>query len=131
MNGGGVMRLATLGVLTFAIVLATRVGAAPQDVLTLRAPGGQLGATFRDVSAGPAAGRGRGAVVVDVLEKSPAVTAGIRVGDLVTIFDGLDVLSSRDLNRLVAETPPGRRVRMTVVRAGRPRTLTVTPVPGR
>jgi serine protease Do len=63
--------------------------------------------------------------------KSPAATSGIRIGDLVTVFDGLDVRNSRDLSRLVSETPPGRTVNVTIVRDGRARTVKVTPAPGR
>jgi serine protease Do len=55
----------------------------------------------------------------------------MRAGDVVTVFDGLDVRNSKDLNRLVAETPPGRTVNVILLRDGKPRALKVTPVPGR
>jgi serine protease Do len=49
----------------------------------------------------------------------------------VTDFDGIRVSNARDLSRLIAETPPGRTVDVTVVRDGRVRTLKVTPTLGR
>jgi serine protease Do len=58
---------------------------------------------------------------------SPAAQADMRVGDIVTIFDGENVRRARDLHRLIAATPPGKDVRVTVVRAGRSKVLTVTP----
>jgi serine protease Do len=66
-------------------------------------------------------------MVTEVRAKSPAAMAGIRAGDRVTEFDGLSVRSSRDLSRLVAETPPGRAVDVSIVRNGRVRTLKVVP----
>jgi S1-C subfamily serine protease len=126
------MRVSSLVVSTFTAVLAAAAGAASQDdVLTLRGPGAQIGATFRDTTATSAAGRAGGAVLVDVPEKSPAAMSGMRAGDLVTVFDGVGVRDSRDLKKLIRETPPGRTVSVTVVRDGRVRLLKVTPVPGR
>jgi serine protease Do len=49
----------------------------------------------------------------------------------VTEFDGNRVSNARALIRLVAETPPGRTVDVTVLRDGRARTLSVTPTLGR
>ena len=126
------MQLRSLGVVTLAAMLATPAAAfAQDDGLTLRGPGAQIGATFRDTTTGSAAGRPGGAVLVDVPGKSPAAMSGMRAGDLVTRFDGLAVRDSRDLKKLIAETPPGRTVSVTVVREGRPRLMKVTPVPGR
>src|SRR5688500_15666157 len=88
-----------------ATMLATPVGARPQvDSLTLRGPGSQIGATFRNVETGSTV-PDRGAVVIEVQAKSPAAAAGLRAGDLVTGFDGIRVSNARALSRLVAETP--------------------------
>src|ERR1044071_3771167 len=126
------MRATSWGALVFAALLATPTGASSQDdVLTLRGPGAQIGATFRDAFGASAAGRAGGALLVDVQEKSPAAMSGMRGGDLVTVFDGIAVRDSRDLKKLIAETPPGRTVNVTIVRDGRPRILKITPVHGR
>ena len=101
-----------------------------EPVLTLRGPGSQIGATFRNVETGSTA-PDRGAVVIEVQAKSPAAAGGLRAGDLVTEFDGNRVSNARALSRLVAETAPGRTVDVTVTRDGRVRTLKVTPTLGR
>ncbi len=111
--------------LLVAALLATQAGPAAQDVLTLRGPGSQVGATFRNVTTTPAGDVA--AVVVDVRAKSPAALAGLREGDRVTRFDGLTVRGARDLSRLVAETPPGRTVDVAVTRDGRMLVLKMTP----
>jgi len=56
-----------------------------------------------------------------------AAQSDMRVGDIVTIFDGENVRRAKDLQRLIAETPPGKAARITVVRDGRSQVLTVTP----
>jgi len=117
--------------LVLATLLTTPAGANPQgDLLTLRGAASQIGATFRNVSPTSSASAG-GVSVVEVQPKGPADTAGIRAGDLVTEFDGIGVRSSRDLIRLVGETPPGRTVTVTVTRDGRVHMLKVTPILGR
>jgi S1-C subfamily serine protease len=125
------MHSRSLGVLTLAAMMAAPAQLAQRDPLTLRGPGAQIGATFRDPVTDSLPRRGGGAVVVQVQDKSPAAASGMRAGDVVTVFDGLDVRNSKDLNRLVAETPPGRTVNVILLRDGKPRALKVTPVPGR
>lgn len=93
--------------------------------MLLRGPGSGIGVVLRDVVPGTLTTLG--AVVAEVRPMSPAAQAEMRVGDIVTIFDGENVRSAKDLQRLIAETPPGKTVRVTVVRDGRSQVLTVTP----
>jgi serine protease Do len=65
-----------------------------------------------------ALGGARGALIANVDEKGPAKPAGLEVGDVITKFDGRDVKESRDLPRIVASTPVGKTVDVTVVRKG-------------
>ncbi len=65
----------------------------------------------------------KGALVAGVSDDSPAMTAGIKEGDVITEYDGRKVARSEDLPRLVAETPAGREVAVTVVRDGKPMRL--------
>lgn len=60
----------------------------------------------------------RGVVVESVGEDSPAAAGGLEVGDVIVEYAGLPVLSARQFRRLVSDTPPGRTVQVTVVRAG-------------
>ncbi len=71
-------------------------------------------------------GRPRGALVAGIDDKGPARPAGIRAGDVIVRFDGQDVRSSTDLPRIVAATPVGKEVSVTVVRGGKEENLKVT-----
>ena len=65
-----------------------------------------------------------GALVGSVTDDSPAMKAGIKAGDIITEFDGHKVARSEALPRLVAETPAGREVPVTVLRDGKTMKLT-------
>jgi membrane-associated protease RseP (regulator of RpoE activity) len=71
-------------------------------------------------------GSDRGAEVLSVVPDSPAATAGIQTGDLITGFNGTAVLGARQLARLTSETPAGRTVPLTIVRSGQEQTVEVT-----
>ena len=49
----------------------------------------------------------------------PAARAGLRAGDLIIRCDDEPVTTTRAFNRCVLSTPPGRRVRLDVVRSDR------------
>jgi serine protease Do len=68
----------------------------------------------------------RGALVAQVMEESPAGKAGIKVGDVILSFDGKKIDRSADLPPMVGRTTVGQKVRVKVLRAGRPLTLLVT-----
>ena len=92
------------------------------------AGGSSVGVTVRDVEDGAApAAAEEGALVTEVADGAPAAAAGIEAGDVVVEFDGERVRSVRQLTRIVRETPAGRAVPATVLRAGARITLTVTP----
>ena len=73
-------------------------------------------------SGGPSSGRpssvglSRGAVIAAVEPDSPALRAGLRVGDVVVSVNGEPIDSSRALIRAVAAAPPGSSVRLRVRR---------------
>lgn len=91
-------------------------------------PGPRIGVSVRDSGgSGTPAGGPTGAVVDDVTEDGPAAKAGFKSGDLVTTFDGEKVRGARHFARLVEETPPGRTVKVGVIRDGKPVDLTVAP----
>jgi len=60
----------------------------------------------------------RGALVAEVVPRSPAAEAGLRPGDIVTAFQGASIQSPNELTRRVGGTPPGTEVTLKVVRAG-------------
>ncbi len=68
----------------------------------------------------------KGALVADITKGGPAGPAGIKAGDIVLSFDGKDVPDMRSLPRLVADTSPGKEVKVVVLRKGKEVTLDVT-----
>ena len=60
----------------------------------------------------------RGALVAGVDDKGPA-KGTIEPGDVIVNFDGKDVKEMRDLPRIVADTPVGKNVAVTIVRKGK------------
>jgi serine protease Do len=68
-----------------------------------------------------------GAVIEQVDSQTPAAKAGLKAGDVVVGFDGERVRSARQLDRLVEETPPGRSVKMSIVRDSAKLDVDVTP----
>jgi serine protease Do len=67
----------------------------------------------------------RGALVAGVDDKGPAKPAGIEPGDVIIKFDGRDIKEMKDLPRIVADTPVGKDVPVTVVRKGKEEMKTV------
>ena len=61
----------------------------------------------------------RGALVAGIDDKGPAKPAGIEPGDVIVKFDGQDIKEMRDLPRIVADTPVGKDVEVTIVRKGK------------
>jgi serine protease Do len=68
---------------------------------------------------------GFGVFIVEVMEGTPAETAGLKNGDLVVAFEERPVTETRVLQRLIASSGPGRDVRLTVLRAEGRRRLDV------
>lgn len=101
----------------------------PRHMARVQASGGYLGVGIENVDAEAADELGlpspRGVRVESVSEESPASEAGIRRGDVIVEFDGEQVRSTRQLARLVRETPPGRDVELRILRDGDRRTVTV------
>jgi len=87
-----------------------------------RAGGPELGVAIRDIDQDLAKehklASAEGALVQQVRSGSTAEKAGMKAGDVITEFDGERVRSVRHLQRLVADTPIGRSVRVSVLRDG-------------
>jgi serine protease Do len=88
--------------------------------------GVKIQAVDDDVAESLNLGKARGALIAGVDDKGPAKPAGIKAGDVIVKFDGQDVKTSADLPRLVAATPVGKAVDVSVVRAGKEQSLKVT-----
>ena len=91
---------------------------------------GWLGVRIQDVTEDIADGIdglevASGALITDVPE-GPAREAGLKTGDVIMQFDGVDVADTRGLVRQVGNSPVGATVRVTVLRDGKSQTIKVT-----
>jgi serine protease Do len=91
---------------------------------------GWLGVRIQDVTPDIAEGidgldEARGALVTDVPE-GPAREAGMESGDVILVFDGQEIEDTRQLVRIVGNSPVGKTVRVTVLRDGKTQKLAVT-----
>jgi serine protease Do len=68
----------------------------------------------------------QGALIADVVPDSPAEKAGLEKNDVVVAFNGKPVADAAVLQRLVGDTPVDDTARLTVVRDGKQKDLTVT-----
>jgi serine protease Do len=63
--------------------------------------------------------------VAEVTKDSPADAAGLERGDVITVFNGTTVTDAHELPVLVAQTPVGETVSVTVLRSAEEKTVTV------
>jgi serine protease Do len=70
-----------------------------------------------------------GVVVMSVGPDTPAEKAGLKVGDIITSFDGVPVRSTEGLTYLVQTSESGQNYRVTYLRDGKPYDVLVTPEP--
>lgn len=59
-------------------------------------------------------------------ETGPAAKAGIKPEDVVIAFDGKKIMNNQDFRMAVANTPPGKKVTVRVVRHGQEKDFEVT-----
>jgi serine protease Do len=67
-----------------------------------------------------------GALIGQVIQDSPAQDAGFQVKDVIFAFDGTPISKNNDLTTLVANTPVGKTVNVTIHREGKEKTIRVT-----
>ncbi len=67
-----------------------------------------------------------GALVAEVEKNSPAASAGLKSGDVITAIDGETVADPHDLARRIAATGAEKSVTVALIRNGAPMSLEVT-----
>jgi|GEM_PF-396737 len=68
----------------------------------------------------------RGAVIDGVTSGSGAAQAGLQKNDVIIKWDGQRIESAREVSRQIHETPPGRSVRLGIMRDGKEMDVNVT-----
>jgi serine protease Do len=63
--------------------------------------------------------KSRGAMIASIDPASPAAAAKLAPGDVILAYEGKPIDRSRQLPRLVADTPPGKAVKLSVWRDGK------------
>jgi len=90
---------------------------------------GYLGVMIQDVTPELAEAFGlkenRGALIGEVQPDTPAARAGLKAGDVVVAMNGRSVEDSSKFRLRVSQTAPGSRVRLSIIRDGRPMEVTV------
>jgi serine protease Do len=81
---------------------------------------GHLGIRFYPETEGP------GVLVWEVDRKSSAERAGLRAQDVIVEIEGVPVTHAVRLQNVLSQLPVGRRVRLKVLREGRPLDITAT-----
>jgi len=113
----------------FAIPVNTAKPLIPQMVSTGKVTRSYLGVNVQTVTPDLAKAmdleEAKGALVANVTSGSPAEKGGIRRGDVIVTYDEKTVTESRDLPAMVAATPVGEKVSVTVLRNGKEKKLTV------
>ncbi len=87
--------------------------------------GVQIQQVTKDIAESLGLDEPRGAIVVKLTDKSPAREAGIRTGDTILQVNGEKVKDPRDLARKIAHVKPGDEARLTILRDGERKTITV------
>ena len=92
----------------------------------------RLQAVTDDIAEGLGIQDAKGAVVMGIVPGGPSDNGKLKVGDVITAFNGEAIETSRDLPRIVAETPVGKTVPVQILRkddtakSAKPLTVEVT-----
>ncbi|PZU29772.1 MAG: peptidase S1 [Stenotrophomonas sp.] len=116
--------------ISFAIPIDLAMNAVEQIKKTGKVSRGQLGVMVGEVTSDIAQGfklpDSRGALVNQMVPDSAAAKAGIEVGDVIRAVNGTEINTSSELPPMIGAMPPGSKVRMSILRDGKPRDITVT-----
>jgi S1-C subfamily serine protease len=117
--------------------LAVPINATTRKIIAALMTDGRVRRSYLGIAFGPRPlpprlarelGREQCVEVVEVVEGSPAATAGVRPEDLVVELDGVSVERVDDLQRLMVGELIGRSVNVTLVREGRSLAVELVPV---
>ena len=114
----------------FAIPVDLAKPLIPQLVSTGEVTRGYLGVSIQSVTPELAKAmkleERQGALVSEVVSGGPAAKASLRQGDIIVDFNGTTIKDARDLPAVVAKTPVGEEVTVTLYRDGKLQKVPVT-----
>ena len=123
-NTGGYMGM------SFAIPIRVAMNTVDQLKATGKVSRGMIGVQIQGVGRADAQAlglpRSGGALVNAVSPGSAAEKAGVKLGDVILSFNGVDVVTSNDLPPMVGLTKPGSSAQLGIFRDGKNLTLPVT-----
>jgi len=115
--------------LSFAVPIDIAMQVSKQLKASGHVKRGWIGVTIQDVTRELAESFGMkrpfGALIADVLADGPAAKSDLRVGDIVVEYEGHRINLSADLPPLVGQTAPGARARLSIIRSGQLRSVSV------
>ncbi len=88
--------------------------------------GVQIQPVTQDIADSLGLKKAEGALVAEPQKGSPAVTAGIESGDVITAVDGKPVKDARDLAKKIGAMPPKTSVKLAVLHKGSEKTIALT-----
>lgn len=116
--------------ISFAIPMDEASRVAEQLRSTGRVIRGRIGVGITDISSDVAESmnlpKPTGAQVTMVEPGSPSEKAGLEAGDLILRVDGRTVEKAEDLRRMIGNTKPGSTVKLTLLRRGSEKQVTVS-----
>lgn len=69
----------------------------------------------------------KGALIIEVVPRSPAYKAGIRVGDIITSVDDVPINNADDLKKEISKKKIGEEIEIQIIRGNRKGIVTVVP----
>jgi serine protease Do len=88
--------------------------------------GVQIQPVTQDIADGLGLKQAEGALVAEPQAKGPAAKAGIEAGDVITAVNGEQIKNARDLARKIGSMSPGNSAKVTLLRKGSEKTVTLT-----
>src|SRR5881409_609964 len=118
------------GTIGFAIPINLVKGLLPQLASSGKVEWGCLGVSIAEVGDEDLAKYNlkepRGVLIRQVVAGQPADQAGMKANDVILAVDGAPVEEPRDLQRIIASTPVGKIVKLSVMREGKETEVSVT-----
>jgi serine protease Do len=113
----------------FAIPISLASGIIEQLKQTGEVSRGWLGVGIQDLTPELAnyygIDRENGVLITRVYKDNPADKAGIKPNDIIVAVDGKEVATSRELSRVIADSPIGKKTAIRLIRDGKEKTVYV------